>query len=107
MILALLAALSCTDFSQLLTKTYGFRPSQLNVAAQTEKSRQMDAVWRAVQKDPATLGPCLKEKLKQAGDDNWFRFDGSQLLVSVDHSPEARSMLFDAVGRVPLADVDL
>jgi len=107
MIFALLAALTCADFNKLLTQTYGFRPSQLNAAAQMEKSRQMDAVWRAVQKDPATLGPCLGEALKRAGDDNWFRFDGSQLLVSVDHSPEARATLFDAVGRVPLDDVDL
>jgi len=57
MIFALLAALTCADFHKLLTQTYGFRPSQLNAAAQTEKSRQMDAIWRAVENDPATLGP--------------------------------------------------
>lgn len=106
MIVLLLASLTCAGFNVQLKQTYGFRPSQLDEAAQTVKSKQMDAIWSAVQNDPATLGPCLKTAL-QSTDDAWLRYDGSQLLVSIDHSPEAKAMLFDALQRVPMDDVDL
>jgi hypothetical protein len=103
----LLALLTCADFNKQLEQTYGFRPSKLNMPAQEQKSKQMDAVWSAVRKDPVTLGPCLEDALAKAGDDNWFRFDGSQLLTQVDHSPETKAILLDAASRVDLDDVDL
>jgi len=67
----------------------------------------MDAVWKAVQQDPGTLGPCLKAALKRPTEDDWFLFDGSQLLVSVDHSREAKLILLDGRPRPAreLADV--
>jgi hypothetical protein len=60
-----------------------------------------------VQQDPGKLGLCLKEALAKPTDDNWFLFDGSQLLVSVDPSRESKQVLLDALSRVSLDDVDL
>jgi hypothetical protein len=97
----------CAAFEARLHSTYGFRPSKLDEAARNTKSGEMDAIWKAVEKDPATLAPCLKAALAEPTEDTWFLFDGSQLLNSVDHSLEAKRMLMSALTRVPLDDVDL
>lgn len=106
--LLLAAALSdpCAGVNRQIEQTYGFRPSQLNQAAQKTKSEQMDVIWSEVRKDPA-LVPCLKAALKRRTDDTWFQFDASQLLVSLDSSPDAKATLLDALRRVPFDDVDL
>jgi len=106
-LLAALASAPCGAFDAQLEKTYGFRPSKLDEAGIDAKSSQMDAVWKVVQQNPGTLGPCLKAALKRPTEDGWFLFDGSQLLVSVDKSREAKLLLLDALGRVALDDVDL
>jgi hypothetical protein len=98
---------SCAAFNARLHSTYGFRPSKLDKASSEAKSKEMDAVWKDVENDPGTLVPCLKAALAQPTEDTWFLFDGSQLLVSVDHSPEAKRMLMEALGRVSLDDVNL
>src|SRR5258706_3246136 len=98
---------SCADFNALLRRTYGFRPSQLDDAGRAQKSKLMDEVWGDVTRDPAKLAPCLKTALRASTDDGWFLFDGGQLLVSVDHSAEAKELLLNGLTRVPLDDVDL
>ena len=100
-------AMSCSDFENQLKRTYGFRPSQLDSAAQEIKGKEMDEIWSAVQADPGSLGPCLRAALAQPTDDNWFLFDGSQLLLSIDASHAAKELLFQALSRVSLDDVDL
>lgn len=97
----------CAAFNARLKSTYGFRPSKLDQAASAAKSKEMDTIWKAVEQDPATLAPCLKQALAQPTEDNWFLFDGSQLLVSVDHSRDAKLRLMDGLTRVSLDDVDL
>lgn len=99
--------MSCADLSAQLRQTYGFQPSKLDAKAQTLKVEQMDAVWRAVKADPGTLGPCLKHALASTIDDDWFLFDGGQLLVAVDPSRDAKQLLLRGLSRVSLDDVDL
>lgn len=67
----------------------------------------MDGVWEAVHQDSATLVPCLRAALAQPTEDHWFLFDGSQLLVSIDSSREAKLTMLDALTKVALDDVDL
>jgi len=97
----------CAAFDARLRSTYGFRPSKLDKAASDAKAKEMDTIWKDVEKDPSTLVPCLKAALAEPTEDTWFLFDGSQLLVSIDHSLEAKRMLMSALTRVPLDDVDL
>ncbi len=101
------ASTPCAAFNATLKSTYGFHPSKLSKAESAAKSKEMDAIWKAVEQDPSTLAPCLKEALAQPTEDTWFVFDGSQLLVSVDDSREAKLRLLDALGRVSLDDVNL
>jgi len=100
------SASPCAELDALIEKTYGFLPSSLDAAGRESKSAQMDVVWRMVHKNPSALRPCLKAALAKTNDD-WFRFDGSQLLVAVDSSREAKLMLLDAFTKVPLDEVDL
>jgi len=97
----------CAEFNARLERTYGFRPSQLDDASREAKSKGMDAVWEAVHQDPATLVPCLRAALARPTQDQWFLFDGGQLLVSMDSSREAKLVLLDALTKVSLDDVDL
>jgi hypothetical protein len=100
-------AAACEQFESQLKRTYGFRPTQLDEKRLERKSEEMDAVWDAVHQDPQTLVPCLKKALARPTDDTWFLFDGSQLLVAVDPSKEAKTFLLEGLSRVSLDDVDL
>ncbi|HKO58382.1 MAG TPA: hypothetical protein VJ276_21130 [Thermoanaerobaculia bacterium] len=101
------ATTPCAQFDMQLAHTYGFRPSQLDAAAQKRKSAELDAVWSAVNRNPAVLVPCLEAALSRPTDDGFFLMDGSQLLVTVDSSPKAKQLLLHALERVPLDEVDL
>jgi len=99
-------AISCAEFENQLKHTYGFRPSQLDDVAQEAKSKE----WMrsgAVQANPGSLGPCLKAALTRPTNDDWFLYDGSQLLLSINSSDSPRELLLQALSRVSLDDVDL
>lgn len=97
----------CAQLEQQIERTYGFRPSQLSAAAQETKSKEMDAVWRAVEQEPETLVPCLEAALEKRRGDTWFQFDGVHLLTRVRPSEKNNRLLLEALQRVPLDDVDL
>ncbi|HEX7808726.1 MAG TPA: hypothetical protein VF608_08375 [Thermoanaerobaculia bacterium] len=98
-------SMTCDEFNAKLKTTYGFEPSKLEEAALPVKTAEMDVIWHAVHED-ATLVPCLKAALSTTSD-NWFFFDGTQLLMAVDPSKESKETLVRALGRVSLDDVDL
>jgi hypothetical protein len=58
-------------------------------------------------KDRVTLLPCLRAALADPNADAWFRFDGSNLLMSLDPSAESKSIVVRSHVMVDLADVDL
>lgn len=104
---ALAAGWSCDRLKREIAATYGFRPSKLSDAEREAKTKQMDAVWSAVHAEPAKLAPCLRDVLAKTKGDPWLLFDGGQLLLDVDPSPESKRLFLDALNRVPLDDVDL
>ena len=97
----------CTDLQQLVKETYNFKPSRLSEAERTSKSNAMDRVWDAVKKNRSELVPCLRAALIDADVDQFFRFDGSNLLVSLDPSLDSKTSLIRAYSLVDLDDVDL
>jgi hypothetical protein len=97
----------CAEFQRLIKETYNFKPARLNEAEQTAKSNAMDRVWESVKRDRATLLPCLRAALTDPNADGFFRFDGSNLLLSLDQSPESKLTLVRAYALVDLGDVDL
>jgi hypothetical protein len=97
----------CVDFQRLIKETYNFKPKRLKEAEQTAKSNQMDRVWEAAKKDRTTLLPCLRAALADRNADRFFHFDGSNLLLSLDPSPESKLSLIRSYALVDLGDVDL
>jgi hypothetical protein len=53
------------------------------------------------------LLPCLRAALADPNADAWFRFDGGNLLMSLDPSAESKSIVIRSHVMVDLADVDL
>ena len=116
--LALLAGLSsviaaqtksaCTAFQETVKSTYNFRPSLLaNESERKKKSAAMDKIWEAVKANQNELLPCLRQALDDPASDAWFRFDGSNLLVSLDPSEASKKLQIKNYAATILEDVDL
>ena len=97
----------CADFNQLVKSTYNFRPALLSEAEQTQKSALMDKVWEIVKARKNELIPCLRLALQDPEADAWFRFDGSNLLASLDPSEASNKLQIKSYAATRLDDVDL
>lgn len=100
------AQASCEDFNKLLDKTYNFKPSKLTSEQIDAKSNELDVVWNQV-KTNRNLIPCLLEATKVRKDDKFFRFNASNLLISISDTEDGRKFLLEAYGEVDLADINL
>jgi hypothetical protein len=88
--------------------TYNFKPARLKTEAESDaKSAAMDRFWNAVKAKPNELLPCLRAALADPQSDPWFRFDGSNLLVSLDPSPASKAEQVRQYTAVDLGDVNL
>ena len=95
----------CAGFRVELSKTYAFRPSELDEAAMAAKSKDMDAIWDRVSVD-RTLIPCLEEAIEDPAASPSLRYDGCTLLVHLDPSSRHKAMQARWWGRTDLADTD-
>ena len=96
----------CAEFQQLVKSTYDFKPSKLSKAEQDVKSKAMDKVWNVVKASPATLLPCLRAAIDDPKADPFFRFDGSNMLVTFDPTEKSKLVQISACAAVDLDDVD-
>ena len=97
----------CSDFERTIKTTYNFRPALLSESEREKKSTAMDKVWDTVKSDSRRLVPCLRKALENPQSDLWFRFDGSNLLVSLDPSSASKTLLIRNYVAANLDDVDL
>jgi hypothetical protein len=99
---------SCADLNQTIKATYDFRPALLaNNAERDNKSAAMDKVWNSVKANSSELLPCLRQALEDPQANAWFRFDGSNLLVSLDPSDASKRLQIKSYVASNLDDVDL
>lgn len=98
---------SCAEFNKLVKSTYNFRPALLKDDERTRKSDAMDKIWKTVKAKQSELLPCLISALEDPKADPWFRFDGSNLLVSLDQSDAAKRIQIKSYAATNLEDVDL
>jgi hypothetical protein len=98
---------SCDEFQRLVKATYNFKPSSLTATEQTAKSEAMDRFWEAAKKNTPETLPCLRQSLADPNADAWFRFDGSNLLVSLDPSRDSKLTLIRNYTAANLDDVNL
>jgi hypothetical protein len=95
----------CDKFRLAVKTTYDFKPSLLSESDQSTKSAAMDNLWEMVKANSQELLPCLRAALADPKSDPWFRFDGSNLLVSLDSSREAKAEQVRQYAAVDLNDV--
>jgi hypothetical protein len=99
---------NCDEFARDVKATYNFKPSQLKGEAESDaKSAAMDRFWEKVKANQKELLPCLRAALKDPQADPWFRFDGSNLLVSLDPSRESKEEQLRQYTAVDLGEVNL
>jgi hypothetical protein len=98
---------TCASFQERIKSTYNFLPSQLNDKQREEKSAAMDKFWEEVKTNKVQSLPCLRQALADDKADPWFKFDGSNLLVSVDPSEDSKKIQIRNFGSANLDDVDL
>jgi len=96
----------CVELYKLIDTTYGFKPSKLTKDERTSKSAQMDAVWEKVKADEKKLLPCLRAAISSGKGDSFFRFDSSELLISLDKSDDAKKLWIQSAAGVDLTDID-
>lgn len=95
----------CSVLKKKIESTYDFKPSELDDAGREKKIAQMDDVWNTVKNGPKSLAECLRQAIVAEGTDQWFRFDGSNLLVEVDPSELSKRIQVKAYETVDLDDV--
>ena len=98
---------SCASFQKLIAETYTFKPSRLKESEQEAKSKAMDKVWETAKANRVELLPCLREALVAPNADQWFRFDGSNLLVELDPTTESKKIQIQSYENVDLDDAHL
>lgn len=96
----------CVELYKLIDTTYGFKPSKLTKEERTSKSAQMDAVWEKVKADEKKLLTCLRTAISTGKGDSFFRFDASELLISLDKSDDAKKLWIQGAAGVDLTDID-
>jgi hypothetical protein len=97
----------CADFQALVASTYNVRPAKLEGEARKQKNAQLDEFDKQVRANKAAWLPCLRTALSDPKSDGYFRFDGSDLLLRLDSSSEAKAIRLKALQDVDLEDVQL
>lgn len=97
----------CGEFDRTIKATYDFRPALLSESQQEQKSAAMDKVWNLVKSRQRELLPCLRKALNNPQANNWFLFDGSNLLASIDPSKSSKDLQVRSYAAVNLDDVNL
>jgi len=98
---------SCVSFQALIKETYNFKPSKLSDAERDAKVTAMDKVWNMAKANPKEWLSCLRAALEDSGANQWFRFDGSNLLVELDPSRESKALQVRSYTHADLDDVNL
>ncbi len=98
---------NCAELQKLIDETYNFKPSKLTSDEKTVKSAEMDVVWNKVKSDKEKLLPCLKKAMDKPNANNFFIFNASNLIFSLDRSDESKKLLVKSYAKVDLADVNL
>ena len=98
---------NCAELDKLIDITYGFKPSKLTSQERNTKSAQMDALWNKVKADQKNLIPCLRAAIYSRKADPFFRFDASNLLITLDQSDETKKIWIQSSADVDFTDIDL
>ena len=97
---------TCESLRAAKAKIYGFHPAQLSEAALETKGKEMDAFWKQLQSAGAEGTTCLRAMLAEEKTDHYFQFDGGSMLSQLDRSPEALTLVRDAIAQADFQESD-
>jgi len=92
-------------FENRIKEIYNFYPSEVSFEVIEEKSRAMDDFWNLCKSSKRKYLPLLREKLKQEGNNRFFYFDGSSLLLTLSTSKEDMEIAAQAISKSNLKDI--
>lgn len=108
-LVALFSLITCfanaQSFHERVKATYNFTPSELSDTERQKKSDILDSLWSYVKGDTEAHLPELRKELKTSDDNNFFYFDGSQLLLSLTNIPGDLEIAYKAVKKCDIASI--
>ncbi len=81
---------ACAQFDALVARTYDFDEARLTDDQKRAKEKELDLFWTRVRAEKAKFLPCLRARVADPKSNAFFRFDGSNLLVTLDPSIESK-----------------
>lgn len=81
---------ACQQFDALVERTYNFDEARLTDDQKRAKEGELDRFWTRIRAEKAKFLPCLRDKVADSKANTFFRFDGSNLLVTLDPSVESK-----------------
>jgi hypothetical protein len=97
---------TCEGIRAAKSKTYGFRPSQLNEDQFQTKSKELDAFWKQVEAAGPDGVTCIRALLAGEKSDHVFQFDAASMLFPADHSPDAQNLIRDSLAQADFQESD-
>src|SRR5579862_5347208 len=95
---------ACAEFTALVAKVYNFKDMNLSEAESRAKEKELDTFWTTVKARRKEFLPCLRVSVADPKSNPFFRFDGSNLLMSMDPSDASKAMAVDVYTS---ADLDM
>jgi hypothetical protein len=97
----------CSAIDARIKKAYGFKPAGLTDEERERRLDELEDLWDEAKIEPRAWVPCLRAALSKPDADGYFLFDGSQLLHTLDDSPQTSQLALRASEKVDLKIVDL
>lgn len=95
------------QFKNMISGIYNFNPSEVTDKAILEqKGKEMDGFWNLVSSDKNFYIPLLRKKLGEPGNNRFFYFDATRLLLGLSASREDMVTGVNALKNTSLNDVD-
>ena len=83
---------SCTEFKQLVKKTYNFDESRLSLQQKLAKEKDLDKFWKTVKARRKQFSACLRAAIQDPKSNPFFRYDGSNLLVAIEPTLASKAL---------------
>jgi hypothetical protein len=96
----------CEGIRANKAKVYGYHLAQMNEPQIEAKSKELDAFWKEVHGAGSEGVTCLRGLLAEEKTDHVFQFDAASMLFPVDKSPEALTLIRDALVQTDFAESD-
>lgn len=86
---------SCATFKALVKKTYNFDAARLSDRQKMAKEKVLNQFWKVVKSQKKQYLPCLRAEVQNRNANKFFRYDGVNLLNSLDPSADSKKLMIE------------